>query len=130
MLCSDILSPIILCCQELPPPQRLSCSKATTPGTCEPGLISQGWGMLPRGEAWGGRVCLGPAGTRILTQNQPAVAREKTISGGPLPCSSIRKGVPLMEGRTGGSSSGEDGTEGSTGCPQLRPVTRTPAPGV
>ena len=127
MLCSDILSPIILCCQELPPPQRLSCSKATTPGTCEPGLISQGWGMLPGGEDWGGRVCLGPAGTRILTQNQPAAAREKTISWGPLPCSSIRKGVPFTDGRTGGSSQWGDRTEGSAGLRPLRPVAHAPA---
>ena len=63
-------------------------------GTWEPGLVTQGWGMLPRVRLvveGPGCACWVP----VWARNWPAPARTKAISWGPPPCSSIRKGGSL-----------------------------------
>ena len=63
-------------------------------GSCDRGLISQGWGTLPEAGLWWGGLPV-PAWPCVLARNQPAAAQTKAISWGPPPCSSIRKGGPL-----------------------------------
>ena len=91
-------------------------------GTCEPGLISQGWGTLPQGRLLVG----GPA----LPLRLPVPASWPETSQPSLRQKPSTRGPPLWMEEQEDLRSGKDGTEGSAGFPKLRPLTPTLAPGL
>ena len=74
---------------------RASRSPDTSSGTLGTWPDISRVGCVARREACAGGTCPAHARPHVLARNQPAAARNKAISWGPPPCSSIRKGGPL-----------------------------------
>ena len=81
-------------CKVLWGQEGLPFPRSRAQGTWDPGLVTQGWGMLPRGRL----VAVGPGCACVVPSLGPKLAStgsDKSHLLGASPCSSIRKGGSL-----------------------------------